>query len=64
MASKARFVVVYRAAGRSPVKYRWAAYDRNKCIGEGVYRSYKWAALAARNMLRHSRTKKNARKKK
>jgi hypothetical protein len=62
MATKAQFVVVYRAADRDPIKYRWAAYDRKKCIGEGVYRSYKWAVVAARDMLRPSRKKKRKKK--
>jgi hypothetical protein len=58
MATKAQFVVVYRAAGKGSVKYRWAAYDRKKRIQEGVHRSYKAAAIAARNTLRPSRKRK------
>jgi hypothetical protein len=51
MATKAQFVVVYRAAGKG---YKWAAYDRKKRLQEGVHRSYKKALTAARNMLRRS----------
>jgi hypothetical protein len=62
MATKAQFVLVYRAAGEGSGRYRLAAYDRQKCIGEGVYRSYKWAAVAAHNMLRPARRRKRKKK--